>query len=62
MSKVKYRVREFTPKANQGGTHSFFAEAVISTDIDVHITPKEIVIGECIEFLKKEGYVIFKKV
>ena len=34
MSKVKYRVREFTPKANQGGTHSFFAEAVISTDID----------------------------
>ena len=34
MSKVKYCVREFTPKANQGGTHSFFAEAVISTDID----------------------------
>ena len=34
MSKVKYRVREFSPKANQGGTHSFFAEAVISTDID----------------------------
>ena len=33
MSKVKYRVREFSPKANQGGTHSFFAEAVISTDI-----------------------------
>ena len=31
-------------------------------DIDVHITPKDIVIGECIEFLKKEGYVIFKKV
>ena len=30
--------------------------------IDVHITPKEIVIGECIEFLKKEGYVVFKKV
>lgn len=26
------------------------------------ITPKEIVIGECIEYLKKEGYVIFKKV
>ena len=24
----------FTPKANQGGTHSFFAEAVIPTDID----------------------------
>ena len=34
MPKVKYRLREFTPKANQGGTHSFFAEAVISTDID----------------------------
>ena len=30
--------------------------------IDVYITPKEIVIGECIEFLKKEGYVVFKKV
>ncbi|MBQ9646144.1 MAG: hypothetical protein IJV24_07295 [Prevotella sp.] len=33
MSKVKYRVREFTPTANQGGTHSFYAEAVINTDI-----------------------------
>lgn len=30
--------------------------------IDVHITSKEIVIGECIEYLKKEGYVVFKKV
>ena len=30
--------------------------------IDVHLTPKDIVIGECIEFLKKEGYVVFKKV
>ena len=33
MAKVKYRVREYTPTANQGGTHSFFAEAVINTDI-----------------------------
>ena len=33
MSKVKYRVREFTPKANQGGAHSWFAEAVIDNDI-----------------------------
>ena len=42
MSKVKYRVREFTPKANQGGTHSFFAEAVISTDIDATELAKKI--------------------
>ena len=33
MSNVKYRVREFTPTQNQGGTHSFYAEAVINTDI-----------------------------
>lgn len=33
MSKVKYRVREFTPSDKQSGTHSIFAEAVISTDI-----------------------------
>jgi hypothetical protein len=31
-------------------------------DIDIHITPKDVVISECISFLKKEGYVIFKKV
>ena len=33
MAKVKYRIREFKPTANQTGTHSFFAEAVINTDI-----------------------------
>lgn len=33
MSKVKYRVREYTPTANQGGSHSFYAEAVVSTEI-----------------------------
>lgn len=33
MAKVKYRVREYTPTANQGGSHSFYAEAVVSTDI-----------------------------
>lgn len=33
MSNVKYRIREFTPTQNQGGTHSFYAEAVINTDI-----------------------------
>ena len=34
MSKVKYRVREFTPKDNQTmGVHSWFAEAVIDNDI-----------------------------
>lgn len=34
MSKVKYRVREYTPTANQSGSHSFYAEAVIDNDID----------------------------
>lgn len=34
MSKVKYRVREFTPKANQTGSHSFYAEVVINNDLD----------------------------
>ena len=33
MAKVKYRVRERIPSDNQIGSHSFFAEAVISTDI-----------------------------
>ena len=33
MSNVKYRVREFNPTANQSGTHSFFAEAVINNEI-----------------------------
>ena len=33
MSKVKYRVREFTPNENQIGTHSVFAETVINNEI-----------------------------
>lgn len=33
MSKVKYRIREFTPNNKQTGTHSVYAEAVVSTDI-----------------------------
>lgn len=38
MAKVKYRVREFTPTANQTGGHSFYAEAVV----DNVITNKEL--------------------
>lgn len=34
MSKVKYRVREYTPKTQNQGTHSWFAEVVINNDID----------------------------
>jgi len=34
MSKVKYRVREYNPKETNLGTHSWFAEVVISNDID----------------------------
>jgi len=33
MSKVKYRVREYTPKTASMGVHSWFAEAVIDNDI-----------------------------
>ena len=33
MSKVKYRVREYTPKTENQGSHSWFAEAVIDNDI-----------------------------
>ena len=33
MAKVKYRIREYSPTQNQGGSHSFYAEAVINTDI-----------------------------
>lgn len=33
MAKVKYRIRERIPTDNQFGTHSFYAEAVINTDI-----------------------------
>jgi hypothetical protein len=38
MAKVKYRIREFQPTANQTGGHSFYAEAVI----DNVITNKEL--------------------
>lgn len=34
MSKVKYRVREYTPKTSNQGGHSWFAEVVINNDID----------------------------
>ena len=42
MSVVKYRVREYTPTAKQGGSHSFFAEAVVSTDITANELAKKI--------------------
>ena len=38
MADNKYRVREYTPKPNQNGSHSFFAEAVV----DNVITNKEL--------------------
>ena len=34
MAKVKYRVREYIPNANMAGTHGYYAEVVISTDIE----------------------------
>ena len=37
MAKVKYRIREFKPTANQTGGHSVYAEAVV----DNIITNKE---------------------
>ena len=33
MSNVKYRVREFTPKAGQSGSHSFYAESIINNEL-----------------------------
>lgn len=42
MAKVRYRVREYVPTAKQGGTHSFFAEAVINTDITANELAKKI--------------------
>ena len=33
MSNVKYRVREFTPKAGQSGSHSFYAESIVNNDL-----------------------------
>lgn len=37
-------------------------EPTLFGSIDVHLTAKDIVISECIAYLKKEGYVVFKKV
>ena len=34
MATVKYRVREYNPTENQGGSHSFYAEAVVSQEIN----------------------------
>ena len=42
MANVKYRVREFTPTANQSGTHSFYAEAVVDNVIDNKALAKKI--------------------
>ena len=42
MSKCKYRVREYKPNANMPGTHGFYAEMVISTDIDATELAKKI--------------------
>lgn len=33
MAKTKWRCREYTPSANQSGSHSFYAEAVINSDL-----------------------------
>jgi len=42
MPLVKYRVREYTPKGLQPGSHSFYAEAVIDNVIDNHALAKKI--------------------
>ena len=34
MANVKYRLREYTPKPGQTGTHSIYAEAVVDNIID----------------------------
>ena len=33
MAKTKWRCREYNPSANQTGSHSFYAEAVINSDL-----------------------------
>jgi len=33
MAKTKWRSREYKPSAKQGGIHSFYAEAVVTTDL-----------------------------
>ena len=42
MANVKYRVKEFTPKPNQQGVHSFYAEAVVDNVIDNKALAKKI--------------------
>ena len=42
MASVKYRVREFTPKPNQPGSHSFYAESVCDNVIDNRALSKKI--------------------
>lgn len=42
MANVKYRLREYTPKAGQSGTHSIYAEAVIDNIIDNKALAKKI--------------------
>lgn len=42
MANVKYRLREYTPKAGQSGTHSIYAEAVVDNVIDNKSLAKKI--------------------
>lgn len=41
MAKVKYRIREFKPTANQTGGHSVYAEAVVDNIITIKDFDKE---------------------
>ena len=42
MASVKYRVKEFTPRPNQQGVHSWYAEAVVDNVIDNKALAKKI--------------------
>ena len=42
MANVKYRLKEYTPKAGQSGTHSWYAEAVVDNVIDNKALAKKI--------------------
>ena len=42
MANVKYRLREYTPKQGQAGSHSFWAEAVVDNVIDNKALAKKI--------------------
>ena len=42
MANVKYRIREYTPKTGQAGSHSFWAEAVVDNVIDNKALAKKI--------------------